>query len=92
MINCEAELNGQKILVHLALPLTRMAENPNEVYYDDLRIEIAGIGVLRIPLSKIDEVLSTRHQLMPPSSSSKSKNKPAISPARGKLRLIKTRD
>lgn len=58
MINCTVKLNGQEVKALLALPLTRMAENPNETYYDDLRIEIDGLGVLRIPLSKVNEVLS----------------------------------
>ena len=64
MINCEGEFNGQKVVLQLALPLTKMAEAPGEVYFDDLRIEIKGLGVLKIPLSKIHEALSTQNILM----------------------------
>ena len=92
MIKCEGELNGGKVAVHLAVPVIRIAEAPSEVYFDHLRIEVAGLGVLRIPLSKINELLSSQVQLAPASSSSKSKIKSDGSPIRGKLRLLRTGD
>jgi hypothetical protein len=85
VINCTVKLNGQEVKALLALPITRMAENPSEVYYDDLRIEIDGLGVLRIPLSKVNEVLSLiqskiAYQKFPPSARTRPTESPYKKP------------
>jgi hypothetical protein len=65
MLTTDGELNGVRVTVQLALPVTKVADSPSEIYFDDLRIEIPGIGVLKIPLVKVHEALSTQNILSP---------------------------